>query len=342
MTDVKKTKVDQATLKKIAIESLGRLEIKGSDADAVADVLVMADMMGIHTHGVARILSYGERIKVGGINAKPDIKVRQSYPTVATMDGDNAIGPLLGSKAIFHSMEMASEFGMGMVFVNGSNHFGPIMPYSFMAAEQGYMSFIASNATTTIAPYGGTVPKLGNNPLGFGFPHPKGEHFLLDMALSTVARAKVRAARDQQKSIPLDWATDSNGIPTSDPNEALSGMLQTIGGYKGYGLALAVDMLAGVLSGAAYLNHVKAWDKQPDQPQNLGHFFLTINTKGLGENDWLGERMVDFSSIIHDTPPIDVSNPVQLPGERELRALRHHREYGVAYDTQQLRALQES
>lgn len=340
MMDMQKTKVDQATLKKIAIEALERLGIEDGDADAVADVLVMADMMGIHTHGVTRILSYGDRIKVGGINAKPDIKVRQSYPTVATLDGNNAIGPLLGSRALFKSMGMASKFGMGMVFVNGSNHFGPIMPYSFMAAEQGYMSFIASNATTTIAPYGGTVPKLGNNPLGFGFPNPKGEHFLLDMALSTVARAKIRAARDRQESIPLDWATDANGVPTDNPNEALSGMLQTIGGYKGYGLALAVDMLAGVLSGAAYLNHVKAWDKHPDQPQNLGHFFLTINTKGFGEEDWLGERMADFSSIIHDTPAIDEGNPVQLPGERELKAYRYHIANGLDYDTQQLSALQ--
>ncbi|MGM8851876.1 Ldh family oxidoreductase [Salinicola halophyticus] len=340
MADMPKINVKQAELKRISIGALERLGIEGGDAEAVADVLVMADLMGIHTHGVTRILSYGERIKIEGINAKPNITVRQAYPTVATLDGDNAIGPLLGSRALFKSMEMASEFGVGMVFVNGSNHFGPIMPYSFMAAEKGFMSFIASNATTTIAPYGGTLPKLGNNPLGFGFPNPKGEHFLLDMALSTVARAKIRAARDRQESIPLDWATDANGVPTNNPNEALSGMLQTIGGYKGYGLALAVDMLAGVLSGAAYLNHVKAWDKHPDQPQNLGHFFLTINTKGLGEADWLGERMADFSNIIRDTPAIDEGSPVQLPGERELKAYRYHVKNGLDYDAQQLGALQ--
>lgn len=339
MADMPKGKIGQTELKGIAIEALVRLGLVTDEAEDVADVLVMADMMGIHTHGVARIMSYGERIKVGGINANPRIEWHQSYPTVATLAGDNALGPLLGKRALSQSMKMALEFGIGMVFVRGSNHFGPVMPYSFMAAEQGFMSFIASNATTTIAPYGGTSPKLGNNPLGFGFPNPCGEHFLLDMALSTVARAKIRAARDRGESIPLDWAVDTSGAPTSDPNEALAGMLQTIGGHKGYGLALAVDMLAGVLSGAAYLNHVKAWDKQPDQPQNLGHFFLTINTQGLGGEGWLGERMSDFFDIIHDTPAIDDERPVQLPGERELAAFRHHLEHGLDYDALQLNAL---
>ena len=148
---------------------------------------------------------------------------------------------------------------------------------------------------------------------------------MLDMAMSVVARAKIRNALKAGESIPDTWGTDKHGRNTTDPKAALDGFLQPIGGHKGYGLALMVDMFAGVLSNAAYLTHVKSWVDAPDEPQNLGHFFILIDTKRLGSSSWLVERMRDFAQILHASPAAEEGKPVIVPGEIELRNMARQR-----------------
>ena len=185
--------------------------------------------------------------------------------------------------------EGARNAGIGAAFARHSNHFGPVMPYLFQATEQGFAAIIASNATTTIAPSGGREARVGNNPLGIGVPAPGGDPVLLDMAMSVVARAKIRQAAKAGESIPATWATDREGAPTTDPAAALDGFLLPIGGYKGYGLSLMVDLFAGLLSGAAYLDHVSSWSVDPERPQDLGHVFILIDTARLmGSGDLAG------------------------------------------------------
>ena len=173
---------------------------------------------------------------------------------------------------------------------------------------------------------------MGNSPIGFGVPHPGGDPFLLDMAMSVVARAKIRNALKRGESIPDTWATDSAGRPTGDPAAALDGFLQPIGGHKGYGLALMVDLFAGLLSNAAYLTHVKSWSQAPEQAQNLGHFFILIDTRRLGSSEWLEARMRDFAAILRASPPTDPALPVIVPGEIELAKMRRQQEDGVLLD----------
>ena len=312
-----------------AFQGLG---LPADDARKVAGILVTADLFGLATHGLSRIESYGERIAVGGIQARPEIKVERVAPAMVRVDGDNAVGPLVGMHALEAAMEAARECGVGVALARGSNHFGPISPYSLIAAEAGFASIIGSNATTTIAPWGGSDARLGNSPIGFGVPHPGGDHFLLDMAMSVVARAKIRNALKRGESIPGTWATDSKGRETTDPAAALDGFLLPIGGHKGYGLALMVDLFAGLLSGAAYLTHVKSWSDAPDQPQDLGHFFILIDTRRLGSSEWLTERMRDFAAILHASAPADPQRPVIVPGEIELGKMKRQRETGVTLD----------
>ena len=166
---------------------------------------------------------------------------------------------------------------------------------------------------------------LKGPPLGFGVPGADGAHFMLDMSMSVVARAKIRNALKAGESIPDTWGTDKHGRNTTDPKAALDGFLQPIGGHKGYGLALMVDMFAGVLSNAAYLTHVKSWVDAPDEPQNLGHFFILIDTKRLGSSSWLVERMRDFAQILHASPAAEEGKPVIVPGEIELRNMARQR-----------------
>lgn len=326
------------TLGQQAFEGLG---LNTDNAKDVVDVLVLADLFRLSTHGLSRVESYGERLDVGGIAKNPSITVDRVAPALAKVDGANGVGPLVGMHGLRAAMEVARECGIGAAFVRGSNHFGPISPYSYLAAEEGFASMIGSNATTTIAPWGGSDARLGNSPLGFGVPGANGAHFMLDMAMSVVARAKIRNALKAGESIPDTWGTDKHGRKTTDPKAALDGFLQPIGGHKGYGLALMVDMFAGVLSNAAYLTHVKSWVDAPDEPQNLGHFFILIDTKRLGTSSWLVERMRDFAEILHASPATEEGKPVIVPGEIELRNMARQRANGIDVDTAVLSLLQQ-
>ena len=325
-------KLTEAALADLATRALAGLGLEAGDAADCARILVLGELMGLATHGVGRIESYGERIDLGGIKARPAIRVERVAPAMARVDGDNGVGPLVGMRALEAAMALTRETGVGAVFARASNHFGPVAPYSLIAAEAGFASIIGSNATTTIAPTGGREARLGNSPVGFCVPNPGGRPVILDMALSMVARAKIRNAARRGEAIPPTWATDRDGNPTTDPKAALDGFLLPIGGHKGYGLALIVDLFAGLLSGAAYLTHVSSWSDNPEAPQDLGHFFLLIDASRLGPADWLAARMRDFAAILHDTPPADPAAPVLLPGEIELDRLDLHRRDGLALD----------
>lgn len=324
--------VPEAELTALGVKAFQGLGLTADDAADVTRILVLADLMGLHTHGLSRIESYGERLRAGGINARPEITVDRVIGGLVKLDGDNGIGPLVGIRALEAAMSAARECGISMAFACGSNHFGPVSPYLLIAAQAGFAAIIGSNATTTIAPWGGKDTRLGNNPVGFCVPNPGGQPFMLDMAISVAARAKIRNALKKGEPIPESWATDKDGKPTTDPAAALDGFLQPIGGHKGYGLALTVDLFAGLLSGAAYLTHVKSWVDEPEQPQNLGHFFILIDATLLGTTKWLTARMRDFTQILHDTPAADPARPVLMPGEIELTRLTRQRQGGIAMD----------
>lgn len=329
---------DLTALARRALEGLG---VSRQDAADAASILVLADLFGIHTHGVSRISSYGERLAIGGINAQPRIATRAVAPTILMVDGDNGLGPLVGRRALDSAMDAAAMAGMAVAFVKGSNHFGPVSPYTYIAAEAGFASMIASNATATIAPWGGRDARLGNNPVGFGVPGPNGAHFMLDMAISVAARAKIRLANERGENIPEGWATDTDGRPTTDPAEALKGFLLPIGGHKGYGLALMVDLFAGLLSGASYLTRVKSWVEEPGEPQNLGHYFLLLDVKQLRPLDEHKDLMHDFSTIIGTTPAADPNSFVKLPGQIELGKLRDQRASGITICPETRRRLED-
>jgi ureidoglycolate dehydrogenase (NAD+) len=329
----------EGELRGLAERAFRALGLAQRDAADAAQILVLGDLFGHHTHGVSRVESYGERIALGGIDASARPEVRELAPAIAGIDGRNGLGPVVGLCALREAMSRARAAGVGIAFARASNHFGAIGPYCWLAAREGFATLIASNATTTIAPSGGRAARLGNSPLGFGVPNPHGRPIILDMAMSVVARAKIRSALKRGEAIPETWATDRDGRPTTDPQAALDGFLQPIGGYKGYGLALVVDLFAGLLSGAAYLTHVKSWSDEPEAPQDLGHVFVAIDTRRLGSEEWLAARMEDFARILHETPPADPAKPVLLPGERELDAMERQQRDGIAIEPEVLAKL---
>lgn len=326
-------------LSALVVDALSGNGVSTEDATEVARVLVLADLFGIRTHGIQRVAEYIDRARLGGITSGASIEVERVAPGLARVDGGNGIGPLIGMRALREASAMAREVGIGAVFVRNSNHFGPIMPYCFVAAQDGFASIIGSNATTTIAAWGGSEAKLGNSPFAIGVPRPDGDPVILDVAMSVVARAKIRNAAKAGAAIPDTWATDSTGKPTTDPVAALDGFLLPMGGHKGYGLALMIDMLAGVLSGASYLTRIESWSKDPEKPQNLGHFFVLIDTRALADSTWLAERVGDFVDILHSSTPLDPGQPVRVPGEFEMAEYHRQMRSGVSVDSKDLDAL---
>jgi ureidoglycolate dehydrogenase (NAD+) len=333
-------RVPEQALHELAQAVLKAHGLSEGDARDTADILVLADLFGLSTHGVHRLLSYTERMRLGGIQVHPQIGIHAVAPALMQVDADNAVGPLAGMRALRAAMDAAQHTGVALALVRNSNHFGPIVPYCHIAAQAGFATIIASNATQTITPWGGKQTRLGNNPIGFGVPRPGQDPVVLDMALSVAARAKIRNAAKAGQAIPEGWATDDQGRPTTDPNAALKGFLLPVGGHKGYGLAIMVDLLTGLLSGASYLTRVSSWQDDPDKPQDLGHFFLLINTKFLGDTDWLAQRMQDFSAIVHETPAADPAQPVQLPGEREYQRMHEQQAQGISLPAELYQQLQ--
>ncbi|WP_458098061.1 Ldh family oxidoreductase [Roseomonas sp. WA12] len=336
------TIIPERDLLDFAARALTRGGMRAGEAALTAKVLVLADMFGVRTHGISRVAQYLDRVRVGGIDPQAEVQVARMAPGLSMVDGRNGIGPLVGMKALEAAMESAREVGIGAAFARGSNHFGPILPYAFLAAQEGFASIIASNATTTIAPWGGKDTRVGNNPMGIGMPNPGGDPIILDIALSVAARAKIRKLLQGGQPMPEGWAADVDGKPTTDPKKGLEGFLLPVGGHKGYGLAVMVDLLAGLLSGAAYLTHVQAWDKNPEAAQNLGHVFILIDTAKLHAADWMRERMADFGAILRSTPAADPAQPVMAPGDREMamhaRAMREGVSVATA-DMESVRAL---
>jgi len=318
---------------------LERVGVPEADRGAVTRVLVEGEMMGISTHGLNRLEGYAERVRGGGINARPRVRVERKAPSLATVDGDNALGPLVGDHALRAAMEIAGESGIAYVGSRNSNHFGALAPYALRACEAGCVSIMGTSATTSMPPWGGSEARIGNNPFAIAAPCPQPPHFLLDMAMSVAARGKIRAARAEGRPIPEGWALDAAGQPTTDPVAALAGFLMPFGGHKGSGLSQAVDVLSGVLPGARFLTDISSWIDEPDQPQGLGHFFLLIDPDRLIGREAFNRAMERFQAMIRETPPADPQQPVRLPGELEQAARARALERGVAIPAALLTAL---
>jgi len=309
--------VSPAELRRLAVAALGAAGAEAQHAAWTADILVEGDMMGLGTHGVLRLLTYCERLRLGGIKAAAAIAVERRAPSLALVDGDNGLGPAVAMAALEAGLAMVAESGMAYLGCRGSNHLGALAPYGLKACAAGYVLICGTNASTTIAPWGGREARLGNNPLSIAAPCPEMPHFLLDMAMSVAARGKIRKALAEGQPIPEGWAVDAAGKPTTDPAAALSGFLLPFGGHKGSGLSLAVDMLSGVLSGARFLTDISPWTDYPERPCGTGHFFLLIDPKRLLGAEAYDAAIAHFRNIVQTTPPADAAQPVQLPGQRE-------------------------
>lgn len=298
-------------------------------AEAAATHLVLTEMMGITTHGLSRVASYIGRIRAGGIDPAVVPSFTAPAPALLQMDAGAGLGAGVAQIAVARTMEAARETGIAACFTRNATHFGAVAPLNWLAAEAGFASFITANSAPMLAPPGGRVVTVGNAPTGIGLPHAGGRHVILDMALSVAARSKLRGAAARGETIPDSWALDADGRPTTDPQAALRGVLQAIGGRKGAALAVSLDLLAAGLAGAAMLTDVGDNHADPSRRPDVGQLYILIDAARLMSPEALAERLDHAADIVARTPPVTGGPPPRLPGSRAVAALRHARATGI-------------
>ncbi len=322
-------RVRETDLKAFCAAVLQRLEVPADEARLVSEALVEADLRGVDSHGVIRMPMYVERLGAGGTNPRPAIRIVKETRTTAVLDGDNGLGHLVGVRAMELAIAKAAEGDCAFVSVRNSNHFGTAAHFAEMAARRHMigLSFTISGLLL-MPPWGGAEAMLGNNPVAIAFPTDREFPIVLDMAC-TVARGKILVASKKGTTIPADWATGPDGLPTTDPAEALKGLLLPIAGPKGYALALAVGLLSSMLSDARFGSEIGETYYQADTPQNVGHLFGVLPISSFEDFAHYKQRIGKAIRDLKSVKKIPGVEEIYLPGEREYLLLQERHRTGI-------------
>ncbi|MDA8597350.1 Ldh family oxidoreductase [Porticoccaceae bacterium] len=286
---------------------------KAGAAD-VADALVEADEEGVFSHGTMLVPMYVERLQKGSLSKGSKGKVVQDNGAIAIIDAENVFGQLTSQQAVELSVSKSKEFGLGAVAVRNGFHLGRAGRWAGQIADQGCVGIVLSNTRPLMPAPGGAERIIGNNPLAIAMPgsDPK---VVLDMAMSASAMGKIRMAEKLGNNIPEGWAVDSDGRPTTDPSEAIKGMLLPAAGPKGFGLALMIDLLCGALSSGGVASEVRPLFGDLDKPYNCAHFFLAINVSHFRDEDTFKGVIDSLSSDIRNSKPAPGTERMMTPGE---------------------------
>lgn len=299
-------------------EILTKAGITYSDSQLVAKSLTLANLRGVDSHGILRLPVYAKRIKLGLMDKQDKIKVIKEDNVSAIIDGSNYIGQIVGRKATEKAIEKASQNTISMVLAKNSNHFGEAAEYSMMIAENNMIGIVASNTTPLMPPTGGIGKILGTNPLSISFPAGEYNIVTLDMALSSVAMGKVLYADSNNMNIPNGWGIDKDGNNTTNPKDVLNGgYLLPAAGPKGYGLALAIEVLTAVLTNSSVSKEVKSI-YQYDEKNEISQAFIAINIDSFIDKVNYNERVETLVKYIKECPTAYGVSKIYLPGEIEL------------------------
>ncbi|USG68417.1 Ldh family oxidoreductase [Brevibacillus ruminantium] len=316
-------------LERLATEMLIRAGVSPRHAETVARSLVHADLRAIHSHGMARLAVYLKRVEQGLIDLDQEPSIHKQAGATAIVNGKNHLGAVVGEAALQTALELAEQYGIGVVGVAASNHFGACSYYAEQAVEKGYILILMSNAPKSMAPTGGVRPFFGSNPIAAGIPTGVEPPFLLDMATAVAARGKIALAAQKGEAIPQGWAIDERGRDTTDPVQALRGALLPIAGAKGYGLSMLVDILCGLLTGAGYGPDVHSLYENDFFPQNVGHLFLTLRIENFMPLALFQQQMDTYIRQIKAEPKMEGQDEILIPGEKEWRTAAERRTNGI-------------
>lgn len=321
--------------------------VSREEARTTARILVAADTRGIQSHGVARTARYLTGIREGYIVPGVEPEILETAPAVACIDARNGIGQVVADRAMDLALDKASEHGVGVVTVRGSNHYGIAGYYALKAVRRRMIGISLTNSAPLVVPTFGADVKLGTNPIAIGAPARRHPAFLLDMATSVVPRGKLEVYDRNRKQMPDGWAVDAEGYDANNPGAVLRNLSERLGGgilplggrstlfsgHKGYGLSLAVDVLAGVLSGAAYGPGVHHLSREVGPGEvaapNVGHFFLAMDISRFADLDVFEARLDDLMDTLKSSRLALDAEEIFVHGERSFRRVQEHEAHGI-------------
>lgn len=318
--------LSQATA--VILEGLGETP---ENASLAADSMVYADMCGIVTHGTHLLNNISKRAKVGLLDLPTNAKIVKDETATAIIDGGNGLGFVAGRMAMETAVKKAEKYGAGCVLIRATNNLGALGYYTNIAVQRGMIGVAACNANAAMAPWGAREPFLGTNPISIGIPAGNESPIILDMASTLVARGKIRKASREKKQIPEGWALDKNGVPTTDPDEALKGSLLPIGGPKGSGLAIVVDVISGILSGSKYGSDILSFHS-PDGPTGVGGVCIALDISRFMDLDTFTEKLDGYVRNMKSLEKAQGHSTIYMPGEIENIKLTESREKGIDLD----------
>jgi L-2-hydroxycarboxylate dehydrogenase (NAD+) len=328
-------------------------DIPSQDAELAADVLAYSDEHGIDSHGIARLETYYDLLKEGRINPTPKLSIVRQKGSVATVDGDNGLGLVIGPRCMEIAMDKAFEHGSGWIAVSNTNHYGAAGYYPAMALSRDMIGLSMTNTTKGVVPFNGIEKKLGTNPIAIAFPTDKEPPIMIDMASSTVAYGKVEIAHRENKKVPKGWCIDKDGHPTTSPEQMMEGgALLPLGsdkdgsGHKGYCLATMVDVLSAVLSGAnwgpfAIPFAINVHVSESEQVgKGIGHFFGAWDIDGFRDVQSFKTSMDAWIREMKNTPSLDPGTPVLIPGDPERIAYQERMKSGIPLNQKVVESLE--
>lgn len=310
-------------------------------AARIAGHLVLANLRGVDSHGVSRLRNYIDWMRNGLVSKPFEPQVERESASSLLLNGNNAFGILLASHGIRLAVQKAKQTGVSIVGIHHSNHCGMLADYTMYAAQNDCIALAITNAPPYMAPWGGRERFFGTNPFSYGIPVGPEVDIIFDMATSIVARGKILLAKKNNQPIPIGWAISKEGKPTTNPDEALEGMVLPVGGPKGYGLALLVEILSALFTGAAFGPNIPDLFEKASRPQNIGQCFIVMRADLFQDLDAFKNRMVQMIQEIRNIKPMEDVERIYLPGEIEKEIAKEREKNGIPLSVELVKDLVE-
>jgi LDH2 family malate/lactate/ureidoglycolate dehydrogenase len=334
MTEVRIAAQDLESYAKAIMRANG---VDDAQLEVVAKNTIWCDLIGRASYGVLRLPILMKRVRHGVLKCPCNPVFREIAPALAHLDGDAGMGHYVAELAMTRAIELARAHGVGVVGVRNSNYYGTGGYFVNLAAQAGMVSMAFTNSYPKVAAYGGIKPVLGTNPIGFGAPRRNGQHLLLSMATSMTAGSKIREYLSKGAELPAGIAIDSRGNPITDPSRFDEGAMLPVGGAKGYGLALMVEILSGVITGAGTSHSVASMYFDFTQSADIGHFFVALDISRWMPLEQYFDRMEGLVALLKASGG---SEEVLLPGEVRWRNYANNSQFGIPIDAKTRQVLE--
>ena len=317
-------------LKAVGVQLLRAAGVAEADAELVADSVVEANLRGVDSHGILNLAIYVDRVRRGLVELHPTFPILNQASSTALIDGQNSLGQVAAMRAMELAIAQARSAGLALVGVRNTNHCGMMAYFTMRAAAQGLIGFASCNAPASMAPWGSWEILLGNNPVCFAIPAGQHQPIVLDMANSVVAKGKIYGAQSRKQRIPEGWALDNEGQPTTDPAAALDGgSLLPSGGPKGSGLAIVMDMLAGLMTGSGFGTEVGSLHHELSRGMKVGLLMGAMDVEGFMPLADFGRLADWYIERIQNSAPAAGNQRVYVPGELEFETRIRRSQEGI-------------